>query len=704
MSPLSGRAGRHDAPRPAPGPGAADERHPGPTNRHAGGADARGTAAPPARTQPVTTDPPAPATLDGFTVGAVPAGRAGALLEDALRHVPDAPDRLLALAREARAVAADEGDDRAEALARGYEGFALYLTSNHDEALPLLTRALADIEPLGDLAGRSLVLGALASVHVSLGHYDEALALALDNLRTARALGDAEREAWVLATMGNTYVELGQPRLALDQGEAALRLFAELGHAAGQARAHTVLGGALRDLGRYDEALAHHEAALRLAREEGATMTEARALDDLGRLAQARGEPAEALGLHRQALAIREAVGNRQAQATSLIWIGRALAATGRTDAAVDALARALRLADETGAEPRAAEAHGALADVYERAGLPAPALRHLREHVALREALLSAQARSRIQTLEVRAEADRARQDAEIARLRTEELGAANEELERALGDLKAAQRGLVQAEKLASLGRLAAGLAHEIQNPLNFVANFAELNADLAHELRARSDAGDLDGLGDDLDQIADNAARVRDHARRADGIVRSLMGHVRDVGGERRPADLHELLEQAVSAVFRDEGGVAGADARVRVERHYAEGLGPVEVAPGSVQRVFVNLLENARYALAARPAPPDGGAAGEGAAPPTVTITTERFEGGVEVRVADNGVGIPRAHCARVFEPFFTTKPTGQGTGLGLSLAYDIVTEGHGGTLGVVSREGEGATFTVTLPGG
>ena len=637
-------------------------------------------------------DPAPPTAADGFSPGVLPGGRAGELLAEAVAHVPDRPDRVIALAREARAAAG--GDGRAEALARVYEGFGLYLTSAHDEALALLTRALADLEPLGDLAGRSLALGSLASVHVSLGHYDEALEAAVENLRAAQALGDREREAWVLATMGNTYVELGQAELAREHALAALALFEALGHGGGVARAHTVLGGALRDLGRYDEAGGHLRAALDLARDEGATLTEARALDDLGWLGQARGDYGDALGLHRRALAIREAVGNRQAQATSLIRIGRALAALGQTNEAVEALAGALQIAGETGAEPRAAQAHDALADVYEGAGLPAQALRHLRAYHVLREALLSAQARSRIQTLEVRAEAERARADAEIARLRTEELGAANAGLEAALGDLRAAQRGLVQAEKLASLGRLASGLAHEIQNPLNFVANFADLNADLAHDLRVRFDAGDPGGVADDLDQIADNAARVRDHARRADGIVRGLMGHVRDVGGERRPVDLHELLEQAVSTVFRDDGAAGGG--AVRVERRYADGLGPVEVAPRSLLRVFVNLLENARDALALRPAPPDP-------APPTVTVATERFGGGVEVRVADNGVGIPLAHCARVFEPFFTTKPTGQGTGLGLSLAYDIVTEGHGGTLGVVSREGVGATFTVTLPG-
>ena len=635
------------------------------------------------------SDSDAVAVSDGFAVGALPSGPAADFLSEAAGHVPDRPDRVLALAAEAGARAESEGDALGVALARGYEGFARYLLSEHEAALETLTRALAEIEPLGDLAGRSLALGALASVHVSLGHYDEALALALENLRVARALGDTEREAWVLATMGNTYVELAQPELAIEHGERALRLFADLDHAAGQARAHTVLGGALCDLGRYAEAQAHHEAALRLAREQGASLTEARALDDLGALAQARDDPEGALDLHHQALALRRQLGNRQAQATSLIHIGRALTALGQTAEAADRLREALGIAEETGAEPRAAEAHRALADACEAAGDYREALGHLREYQRRREALLSAQARSRIHSLEVRAEAERAHQDAEIARLRTVELGAMNDELTDALGDLKAAQRRLVQAEKLASLGRLSAGLAHEIQNPLNFVANFADLNAEIAAELRERTARGDAAGLDDDLQAIAENAARVRDHARRAEGIVRGLMGHVRDVGGDRRPADLHELLERAVST------GLAGAEG-VRVERRYDDALAPVEVEARSVQRVFLNLVENARDALEQR-----AEAEGDGFAP-TLTLQTERYDGGAEVRVADNGVGIPLPHCARVFEPFFTTKPAGQGTGLGLSLAYDIVTEGHGGTLGVVSREGEGATFTVTLP--
>ncbi|WP_420456591.1 tetratricopeptide repeat protein [Rubrivirga sp.] len=636
--------------------------------------------------EPIT----APPARDEFAVGELPPGPVAALLSEAMTHVPDRPERALALATEARSLAGD--DPLAQAFAQTYQGFARYLLSEHETALGLLTHALAAIEPLGDLAGRSLALGALASVHVSLGHYDQALDLALENLRVARALGDVEREAWVRATMGNTYVELDQPGRALEHGEAALRLFADLDHGGGQARAHTALGGALRDLGRYAEARAHHEASLRLAREQGAALTEARALHDLGLLAHLDGDDEAALAFYRDALRLRTEVGNRQAQATTLVAIGRTLTAMGRPADARPALEEGLAIAQAAGAEPREAEAHAALADACEADGDPATALGHLRAFHDLREALLSAEARSRIQTVEVRAEAERARQEAELARVRTEELGAANEALSQTVHELRTAQGRLVQAEKLASLGRLSAGLAHEIQNPLNFVANFAELNAELGTDLLdtlRQAEAGaappDTDAVRDDLEAIVDNARRVRDHARRADGIVRSLMGHVRDVGGERRPADLHELIERAVSTTL------AGSD--VRVERTYGD-LAPVEVAEGSLQRVVVNLLENARWAVEQRA--PDAGFV------PTVRLTTVALDDVVEVRVDDNGVGIAAAHCPRVFEPFFTTKPAGTGTGLGLSLAYDIVTEGHGGTLQVFSRAGEGATFVVTLP--
>ena len=619
-----------------------------------------------------------------LAVGTLPPGPVADRLAEAATHVPDRPQRVLDLAEEALALA--DGDPLADTFARIYRGFGLYLLARHDEAADVLTRALADVEPLGDLAGRSLALGALASVRVSQGHYDVALDLAEENLAVAAALGDRQREAWVRAMLGNTYLELERPEGAIRHGEAALTLFADLGEAGGQARAHTVLGGALMELGRYEEAKAHHESALRLAREGGNATTEARALHDLGRLALARDDAEAALGFHRRALRLRAEIGARQAQASSLIAIGRAMLLLGRPADARVSLAEALAIAREVGAEPREADALAALADAAEAEGEHRESLGHLRAAVALRERVLSAQARSRIHAAEARADAERARQEAETARVRTDELGALNDELQSALDDLRAAQRRLVQTEKLASIGRLSAGLAHEIRNPLNFVAGFADLNAELAtdllHTLNAEvgGEPPDPEAIRDDLESIVENARRVRDHARRAEAIVTSLMGHVRTVGGERQPVDLHGLIDQALDVTL--------GTSPVTVERDYAD-LGPVAVEPGSIRRVFTNLLDNARWAT-------------EAEAAPAVWVSTAAFPGGVEVRVRDNGRGIPVADCERVFEPFFTTRPTGSGTGLGLSMAYDIVTEGHGGTLAAHSREGEGATFVVTLP--
>ena len=618
-------------------------------------------------------------------------------LAAAIQASPDRPEEALAHSRAALARAEATGNPLGQAYALLCEGSSLYLLSDHEAALRTLTRALTEMEPLGDLRGRALVLGSLASVRVSLGHLDEALEAAHDALQLARALGDREQEAWLLAGLGNSYLDLGETELAMEVGETALRLFAALGQRGGQARAHTVVGGALRLLGRPDEAQIHYEAARRIATEAGSEVNVAQAIYDLGELERDAGRWEAALDLHRQALELRRRFRNRQAQSTSLLRIGQVLSAQGEAEAAYEALHEAHRIATDIGAIPRLADVERALADAYERAGRPADALAHLRQYQAHREAYLSARTQTRVEVVEVRAEAERARQEAEIARVRTEELGAINQELSQTLRDLQNTQRQLVQAEKLASLGRLSAGLAHEIQNPLNFVANFSDLNADLARDLlgglRAARDGGalpDLDAVEEDLDAIVENARRVRDHARRAEGIVRSLMGHVRDVGGERRPADVHELLERAVSAEIP-------RGSPVHVSRHYAADLAPVDLVPGSVQRVFVNLIENARWSLERRVE-----AEGDGYVP-TLTLSTEPYDGGAQIRVSDNGVGIPLAHCARVFEPFFTTKPAGQGTGLGLSLAYDIVTEGHGGTLGVVSREGQGATFTVTLPG-
>jgi signal transduction histidine kinase len=274
---------------------------------------------------------------------------------------------------------------------------------------------------------------------------------------------------------------------------------------------------------------------------------------------------------------------------------------------------------------------------------------------------------------------------------------------LERALMNLQEAQDRLVQQEKLAGLGQLTAGIAHEIKNPLNFVNNFASLNAERADELIAALEANPaarLADVGDALADLRDNARRITEHGRRADAIVRSMMEHARGKPGDRRPVDLNRLVEEHVGFAFH---GRRAKDPLfdVSIERDYDPAVGEVEVVPQDLGRVFLNLLHNAFDAVA--PPTGDGQADGRlGARPPTVTVRTRRMPGAVEVRVEDEGPGIPEPLRHRIFEPFFTTKPVGLGTGLGLSLSHEIVVQGHGGTLELESAPGAGAAFVVTLP--
>ena len=298
----------------------------------------------------------------------------------------------------------------------------------------------------------------------------------------------------------------------------------------------------------------------------------------------------------------------------------------------------------------------------------------------------------------------DRLERRSVLLEARSGELEAQQAELESSLDRLSRAQTQLVQQEKMASLGQLTAGVAHELKNPLNFVNNFAQLSAELLDdfedELRedpSRPISEGLDASGDLLADLRANAAKIREHGRRADGIIRSMLAHSRAQPGPHRPAPLNGLVEEYVGLAYH---GMRAEHTgfNVDIQKSLDPAVGEVSMVPEEIGRVFLNLLDNALQALRARAADE-----GDGYAPVLSVATRPMPGGGAEVRVADNGAGISADVRDRIFEPFFTTKPTGEGTGLGLSLTYEIVVHGHGGTLDVETAEGEGTTFVVTLPG-
>ncbi|WP_345264671.1 sensor histidine kinase [Nibrella viscosa] len=278
-------------------------------------------------------------------------------------------------------------------------------------------------------------------------------------------------------------------------------------------------------------------------------------------------------------------------------------------------------------------------------------------------------------------------------------------QELKQSLDTLKAIQSQLIQKEKMASLGELTAGIAHEIQNPLNFVNNFAEVSIEMTQELDESVQRGDIAAVHGFTAELRENMGYIVENGQRAASIVRSMLEHSRSSTGERRPTDLNELADEYLKLAYH---GMRAKDPDFEVQlcTEFEGELKPVTVAPQDIGRVLLNLYNNAFYAVrekagAVRRVGPGEGSAG-GAYQPLVSVSTHTEGDSVELRVKDNGTGIPPEIVNKIYQPFFTTKPTGQGTGLGLSLSYDIVTKGHGGEMQVESREGEGTSFVVQLP--
>jgi signal transduction histidine kinase len=284
----------------------------------------------------------------------------------------------------------------------------------------------------------------------------------------------------------------------------------------------------------------------------------------------------------------------------------------------------------------------------------------------------------------------------------RTNELKLKHAELETAFGKLKAAQAQLVQSEKMASLGQLTAGIAHEIKNPLNFVNNFSELSVELTQEmleelnkLSGSLESKDMEYLTGIIKDLQGNVKKINDHGKRADSIIRGMLLHSRGKSGERLPTDLNAMLAEYVNLGYH---GMRATDNtfNIKLESEYDPELGPVTVIPQDISRVFLNMINNAFYSTAQKKKELAE------AYFPVLKVSTKSLNDTVEIKIRDNGKGMPAAVAEKVFNPFFTTKPAGSGTGLGLSISFDIIVQQHQGQISVNSLEGEYAEFIITLP--
>ena len=383
------------------------------------------------------------------------------------------------------------------------------------------------------------------------------------------------------------------------------------------------------------------------------------------------------------------------------------------------------------------------LAKLYESIGKTDSTLKYLKLSSQLREKMFDRQKTREAQTLafneKLHQQENKAQKEKEQNRIRMYGLLAASiiflviafffwrnnqhkqrakVKIEKAYNELKTTQAQLIQSEKMASLGELTAGIAHEIQNPLNFVNNFSEVNDELIKELKAEAGKGNLEEVKAIANDIAFNSEKINHHGKRADAIVKGMLQHSRTSSGQKEPTDINALADEYLRLAYH---GMRAKDQsfNANVKTDFDNSIGKINIIPQDIGRVVLNLINNAFYAVdekkKAMPQFPKGE---EGAASfdyePVVTVTTKRLgsppSGGdkgkpdsyrVEIRVADNGNGIPQKVLDKIFQPFFTTKPTGQGTGLGLSLSYDIV-KAHGGEIKVNTKENNGTEFIIELP--
>jgi signal transduction histidine kinase len=309
-------------------------------------------------------------------------------------------------------------------------------------------------------------------------------------------------------------------------------------------------------------------------------------------------------------------------------------------------------------------------------------------------KALRKEQAKTRLEEEQRKWMAIRKEELEKIVSERTSQLRQQKEQVEQTLAELKATQAQLIQSEKMASLGELTAGIAHEIQNPLNFVNNFSEVNTELITEMHQAIDKGNFEEVKEISKDIEENEKKIIFHGKRADAIVKGMLQHSRrNTSGEKEPTDINALADEYLRLAYH---GLRAKDKtfNATMKTEFDKTIGNMNIIPQDIGRAILNLITNAFYAVLEKKK-----MAGEGYEP-TVIVETKKTGNTVLISVKDNGNGIPQKIVDKIFQPFFTTKPTGQGTGLGLSLTYDII-KAHGGEIKVLTAEGKGSTFTISL---
>jgi signal transduction histidine kinase len=631
-------------------------------------------------------------------------------------------DESLICLDEAEQIFLDLDDRRGLSDIFEYRGIIARSKGDLKGSLEYLFRSLELRKDSGYSEGEVLSLYHLGVTYRYLGNLQQALDYLLESLELSREVADWIGESYSINNIGSIYLEMGNLAQALTYFKQSLAIREKVGDKWGAAGCYDNIGLIFLREKEFGSAREHFEKALEISASVQDKKGEGNARLHLAELELESGNTLAAETHARQCLALRKGIGDKKGQAEVILLLSEIVPLPQREAS----LNEALGLARETGALDLEYKSHGRLYHYFKGLGRFDKALEYLELHMEEEKAFHSRLLSQRIANLQLEHEVEQSRKESEIYRLK-------NVELAKALEDLRSTQEQLVLREKMASLGELTAGIAHEIRNPLNFINNFSELNLELIAEARQALASGDPELVLPVIRDLNENEEKILYHGQRADAIVKSMLLHSGSSDGRKELTDINALAEEclrlAYHACLSGRQGFNGKNIFFHVSclTEFDLSLPPVSVIPQDIARVLLNLLNNAFYAVAARSAAvtseragavphtgklsehiPEGntgnGAQANGgeAYEPTVRIATKRTDQGVVIRVEDNGAGIPEHIMEKIFQPFFTTKPTGQGTGLGLSLSYEIVTRGHGGQLKAEPGLESGSVFTVILP--
>jgi len=613
-------------------------------------------------------------------------------------------------------------------------GNAWQTKGNFDKALDFYNKAYTLAEKINYEKALPGLLGNIALVYFNQGNYAVALQKFYASLKAAEAVNDQLVIRSSFNNIGTIHFYQGKMKEAEIAYQKTLEISREILDTTGMITAYNNMGEVNLEQNDPSKALTNLSIAYQLASRKNVPDLLVAVTNTLGDSYFKLDSLQKAADFFETALRIARQLGNARATCKALIGLAKVQSKQGLLKEALVSGREGLAKAQEMGQAQLLRDANEVVADIYEKMGLGSDALQYYKQYKVYADSLVRIE--SERAAANYKAEYEFSKKELDFQRQALQQrwlifsaiaalislliilwiisrsrkrlsitykdlqhknliIEGQKKKAEETLSQLKTAQVKLVQSEKMASLGELTAGIAHEIQNPLNFVKNFSEVSSELLDEMIQEVEKGHHEEVKEMAVDIKQNLEKILHHGNRADAIVKGMLQHSRSSTGQMEPTDINKLADEYLRLAYH---GLRAKDKlfNATLKTDFDISIGNINIVPQDIGRVVLNLLTNAFYVVDEKKK------SGVTDYEPTVSISTKKLGDKVEIKVSDNGSGIPQNIIDKIFQPFFTTKPAGQGTGLGLSMSYDIVTKGHGGELTVNAIENKGSTFTIQLP--